>query len=123
VDATVATSSATGTQLRDCSTNPILTLCLRVLVKRLTTSLELDERSAGRGVAGGVGSLIGAKGEESVAMLPDERDAMSDGVPNIAEGGKRSKLSKMDQAECEARSCSAGYAEARAVAGGGQGGE
>ncbi|KZT67840.1 hypothetical protein DAEQUDRAFT_766801 [Daedalea quercina L-15889] len=94
---TAATSSATGTHPRDWSANPAIA---RPGEEPGNESLGLGERRVGKDAAGGVGSLVGAKGEEGVAVLPDERGATSGGV---AESTKGDKLCEMDQAEREER--------------------
>lgn len=99
-DATAATSSATGTHARDWSGNPAVA---RPGEEAGSESLGAGERRVGRDVSGGVGALVGGKGEEGVAVLPDERGRTTGGTPSAAEGGKGDKLGEMDQAEREER--------------------
>ena len=85
--ATAATSSASGTRARDWSANPA--------VARPGEEVGNESFGAGgRGASGGVGSLVGGKNEEGVAVLPDERGQT---------GGTGDKLGEMDQNEREER--------------------
>ncbi|KAH9837609.1 uncharacterized protein C8Q71DRAFT_897911 [Rhodofomes roseus] len=99
---TAATSAATGAVPRDYSAHPSVP---RPGEEAGNESRGLGGRRAGRDAAGGVGALVGAGGEEGVAVLPDERGATGS---TTAEGGKGDKLAEMDQAEREARERSRG---------------
>lgn len=102
---TAATSGATGAQPRDWSANPVLA---RPGDEEGNESLGVGERRVGRDVAGGVGALVGGKGEEGVAVLPDERGATRTSADSVSKGGKGDKLGEMDHSEREERDRYAG---------------
>lgn len=97
---TAATSSAIGTHPRDPNTSPTIARSGEEVGDK---SLGAVGRSAGRDVSGGVGSPVGSKGDEGVAVLSDERGKTTGGLQTVAAGGKGDKINEMDQAEREER--------------------
>ncbi|KAF9816967.1 hypothetical protein IEO21_03732 [Rhodonia placenta] len=96
---TGATSGATGTHPRDYAAQPALA---RPGDEAGNESLGLGERRAGKDAVGGVGSLVGGKGEEGVAVLPDEKVAGTADT-GVSAHGKGEKLAEMDESEREER--------------------
>ncbi|PCH42807.1 hypothetical protein WOLCODRAFT_121057, partial [Wolfiporia cocos MD-104 SS10] len=103
IGATNATSSATGTHPRAYGG------VARPGNESGNESSGAGERRIGQDAVGGVGSLVGGRGEAGVASLPDERSQEQAALkPRPTETGKGDKLGEMDATERAERHAGAG---------------